>query len=45
MDYNEFINLSNKEKLWDNNKIKYDNKPIISNILPTYNKEDILINH
>ena len=42
-DYYEFIELCNKEKLLDNNKIYYDKNPLISIILPTYNKESILI--
>ena len=38
-DYKEFCSLSLKEKLIEDKKIKYNNKPIISIILPTYNKK------
>ena len=42
----DFSKLCLEEKLLDSNKIEYKNKPfisIISIILPTYNKENILI--
>ena len=42
-DYIDFANLCLKEKLIDSNKIKYDNKPLISIILPSYNKEKMLL--
>ena len=41
--YNEFCKIALNEKLIDDNKIKYDNKPIISIILPSYNKQNILL--
>ena len=42
-DYYEFIKICNEEKLLNKNKIDYEGKPLISIVLPTYNKEDILI--
>ena len=42
-DYKEFCSLAIKEKLIEEKKIKYNNKPIISIILPTYNKKNILL--
>ena len=42
-DYKEFFKLSLKEKLIDKNKIEYDNKPIISVILPSFNKQNVLL--
>ena len=41
--YNEFCKLALEEKLIDNNKIEYDNKPIISVVIPSYNKMDFLL--
>ena len=41
-DYIKFVNLALNEKLIDTN-IKYDNIPIISIVLPSYNKQDILL--
>ena len=41
-DYLDFIKLCNEEKLLDTNKIDYDNKPLISIVLPTYYKENEL---
>ena len=42
-DYREFCKIALDEKLIDDSKIKYDNKPIISVIVPSYNKKNILI--
>ena len=42
-DFKEFAKLCLDEKLIDSNEIKYDNKPIISVVLPSYNKEDVLL--
>ena len=39
----DFAKLCLEEKLLDSNKIEYKNSPLISIILPTYNKENILI--
>ena len=41
--YIEFTKLCLEEKLIDSKEIKYDNKPIISIILPTYNKNNLLL--
>ena len=41
--YIEFGKLALKEKLIDNKKIEYDNKPIISIVVPYYNKKNILL--
>ena len=41
--YTEFTKLCLDEKLIDSKDIKYENKPLISIIIPTYNKEDILL--
>ena len=41
--YLDFAKLCLEEKLLDSNKIEYKNSPLISIILPTYNKENILI--
>ena len=43
LDYREFCQIALDEKLIDDSKIKYDNKPIISVVVPSYNKKDILI--
>ena len=42
-DYNEFVKLSMKEKLIKKKKFKYNKKPLISVILSSYNKENILM--
>ena len=42
-DYLDFVKLCNEEILLDTNKIDYNNKPLISIVLPTYNKENELI--
>ena len=41
--YIDFAKLCLEEKLIDSNNIEYDNKPLISVILPTYNKKHILL--
>ena len=41
--YLDFAKLCLEEKLLDSNKIQYNKNPLISIILPTYNKENILI--
>ena len=41
--YKEFCNLSLSERLIDNISIQYKTKPIISIIIPSYNKQDILL--
>ena len=41
--FKDFAKLCLEEKLIDSKKIQYDNKPLISVILPSYNKEDILL--
>ena len=41
--YVEFNKLCLEEKLIDSNKIEYNNKPLISIIFPSYNKETILL--
>ena len=41
--YLDFAKLCLEEKLIYSNKIEYNNKPIISIILPSYNKEEILL--
>ena len=41
--FKEFAKICLEEKLIDSNEIKYDNKPLISIILSSYNKEDILL--
>ena len=43
LDYRDFCQIALDEKLIDTSKIKYDNKPIISVVVPSYNKKDILI--
>ena len=42
-EYTEFGKLSLEEKLIDENKILYENNPIISIILPSFNKQNILL--
>ena len=42
-DFKTFCELALNEKLIDNIAIEYYNKPIISIILPSYNKQDILL--
>ena len=42
-DYINFTKLCFEEKLIDSNKIEYDNKPLISIILPSYNKQKNLL--
>ena len=42
-DYKEFCKLNLEEKLIDNKTIEYDNKPLISIIVPSYNKKDFLL--
>lgn len=42
-DFKTFCELALNEKLIDNDTIEYYNKPIISIILPSYNKQDILL--
>ena len=41
--YIDFANICVEEKLLNTNKIEYDNKPFISFVLPSYNKETILM--
>ena len=41
--YTDYFKLCFEEKLLDSNKIEYDNKPIISIIVTTYNKEKMLL--
>ena len=41
--YTYYFKLCFEEKLLDSNKIEYDNKPIISIIVTTYNKEKMLL--
>ena len=41
--YVDFAKLCLEEKLIDSNIIEFDNKPLISIILPSYNKETILL--
>ena len=41
--YIEFCKLALDEKLIDNKTIEYDNRPLISIIIPYYNKKDILL--
>ena len=43
INYVEFCKLALNEKLIDNKTIEYNNKPIISIIVPSYNKKDILL--
>ena len=42
-EYINFCNLALEEKLISDKKIEYDNKPLISIIIPSYNKKDILL--
>ena len=41
--YIEFSKLALNEKLIDNEIIEYDNKPLISIIIPSYNKKDMIL--
>ena len=41
--YIDFCKLNLNETLIDDKKIEYDNRPIISVILPSYNKKEILL--
>ena len=41
--YIDFAKLCLEEKLLDQGQIKYNNKPIISIVIPSYNKADILL--
>ena len=41
--YKEFCKLALEEKLIDNNTIEYNNKPDISIVIPSYNKNDTLL--
>ena len=41
--YNNYVKLCQQEKLLDKNKIEYNHKPLISIILCSYDKKDILI--
>ena len=42
-DYVQFCKLNLEEKLIDNKTIEYDNKPLISIIVPSYNKGDFIL--
>jgi len=42
-DYYNFCKLALSEILIDEKEIKYDNKPLISIVIPSYNKESILL--
>ena len=42
-DFKTFAKICIDEKLIDSNKIEYHNKPLISVVLPSYNKQDRLI--
>ena len=42
-DYKTFCEIALKEELIDINKIEYNNSPIISIVLPSYNKQNILL--
>jgi hypothetical protein len=42
-DYKKFVKLCEEEKLIDSNKIIYDNKPIISVIIASYNRENLIL--
>ena len=42
-DYKEFAKICLEEKLIDSNEIKYDNKPLISIIISSYNKKDLIL--
>ena len=43
INYIDFCKIALDEKLIDNNTIEYDNKPIISIVIPSYNKQDMLL--
>ena len=42
-DYKDYVKLCYEEKLIYENKFEYENKPIISIVIPTYNKEKIIM--
>ena len=42
-DYTKFVKLSQEEKLIDSNKIIYDNKPLISVIIASFNRENLVL--
>lgn len=42
-DFNIFCEKALKEELIDKNNIEYYNDPIISVVLPSYNKQNILL--
>ena len=42
-DYELFAKLCLEEKIIDSDRIDYENKPLISIVIPSYNKEDFLI--
>ena len=42
-DYKEFSKICLEERLIDSNKFEFHNKPLISIILPTYNKERMIM--
>ena len=42
-EYINFCNLALEEKLISYKKIEYDNKPLISVVIPSYNKKNILL--
>ena len=42
-DYYDFCRLALAKKLIDEKEIKYDNKPLISIIIPSYNKNEMLL--
>ena len=43
INYIDFCKIALDERLIDNNTIEYDNKPIISIVIPSYNKQDMLL--
>ena len=43
LDFKEFCNISLNEKLLYNKIFEYDNKPIISIVIPYFNKQDTLL--
>lgn len=42
-DYIKFVKLCQEEKLIDSNKIIYDNKPLISVIIASFNRENLVL--
>jgi glycosyltransferase involved in cell wall biosynthesis len=42
-DYKKFVKLCEEEKLIDSNKIIYDNKPFISVIIASFNRENLIL--